>query len=89
MNNCPKEAPAGVGLGNFQKTKPLTFTIAPDPMVARDWLTDTERKLDTVGCVIQSIVYLPTWEVSKSKLRETHIPSSIMELNRKKFLALS
>ncbi|KAK1649110.1 hypothetical protein QYE76_066915 [Lolium multiflorum] len=40
----------GVTLSDFQNTKPISFAYAPEPMDAEDWLMDTERKLNTVGC---------------------------------------
>jgi hypothetical protein len=39
-----------VSLSYFQNTRPLPFASAPEPMDAEDWLRDTERKLNTVGC---------------------------------------
>jgi hypothetical protein len=40
----------GVSLSDFQNTCPLPFSSAPEPMDAENWLRDTERKLNTVGC---------------------------------------
>lgn len=40
----------GVSLSDFQQDRPLTFSTAVEPMEAEDWLLDTERKLNTVGC---------------------------------------
>jgi hypothetical protein len=40
----------GVSLSDFQNTRPLPFASAAESMDAEDWLRDTERKLDTVGC---------------------------------------
>jgi len=40
----------GVSLAEFQNTRPLPFASAPKPMDAKDWLRDTKRKLNTVGC---------------------------------------
>jgi hypothetical protein len=40
----------GVSLSDFQNTRPLPFASAAEPMYAEDWLRDTERKLDVVGC---------------------------------------
>src|SRR3954468_229856 len=40
----------GVSLSDFQNARPLPFASAPEPMDAKDWLADTERKLKTVGC---------------------------------------
>lgn len=60
MNNRPREAPAGVSLGDIQQMKPLTFTTMPYQMVDQDWLTNTERKLDIVGCSNVEKVYYAT-----------------------------
>jgi hypothetical protein len=35
-------------LGDFQCTKPLTFSYAMDPMDADDWLKSIEKKLQVV-----------------------------------------
>jgi hypothetical protein len=35
-------------LGNFQRTKPLTFSYAVEPMDADDWLKSVEKKLQVV-----------------------------------------
>jgi hypothetical protein len=32
-------------LGDFQRTKPLTFSYPVDPMDANDWLKSVEKKL--------------------------------------------
>ena len=40
----------GVSLSDFRNTRPLPFASAAEPMDAEDWLRDTERKLNTVGC---------------------------------------
>jgi hypothetical protein len=40
----------GVSASDFQNTRPLPFASAAEPMDAKDWLRDTERKLDVVGC---------------------------------------
>jgi hypothetical protein len=39
-----------VSLSDFQNTRPLPFASAAEPMEAEDWLRDTKRKLDVVGC---------------------------------------
>ena len=40
----------GVSLSDFQNTRLVSFASAAEPMDAEDWLRDTERKLNTVGC---------------------------------------
>ena len=40
-----------MSLSDFQSTRPLPFASASEPMDAEDWLRDTERKLNTVGCI--------------------------------------
>jgi hypothetical protein len=37
-------------LGDFQFTKPPTFSHSTDPMDADDWLKSTEKKLQVVQC---------------------------------------
>jgi hypothetical protein len=39
----------GVSLVDFLNTRPLPFASALEPMDAKDWLLDTERKLNTVN----------------------------------------
>jgi hypothetical protein len=51
----------GVNLPEFQNTRPLPFAVAPKPMDAEDWLTDTERKLKTVGCSKEEMVRYATY----------------------------
>jgi hypothetical protein len=51
----------GVHLSEFQNTRPLPFAIAPEPMGAEDWLTDTERKLKTFGCSEEEKVRYATY----------------------------
>jgi hypothetical protein len=50
--NCEvwNEGVHGVSLADFLNTRPLPFASAPEPMDAKDWLLDTERKLNTVSC---------------------------------------
>ena len=40
----------GVSLSDFQNTRPLPFSSAPEPMDAEDWLRDIETKLNITGC---------------------------------------
>jgi hypothetical protein len=37
-------------LGDFQRTKPPTFSYAVEPMDANDWLKSVEKKLQVVQC---------------------------------------
>jgi hypothetical protein len=37
-------------LGDFQRTKPPTFSHAVEPMDADDWLNSIEKKLQVVQC---------------------------------------
>jgi hypothetical protein len=39
----------GVSLADFLNTRPIPFASAQEPMDAKDWLLDTERKLNTVN----------------------------------------
>ncbi|KAK1606157.1 hypothetical protein QYE76_029830 [Lolium multiflorum] len=50
QNKVERPENQGVTLSDFQNTKPIYFAYAPEPMDAEDWLMDTERKLNTVGC---------------------------------------
>ncbi|KAK1693779.1 hypothetical protein QYE76_010476 [Lolium multiflorum] len=50
QNRVERPDNQGVTLSDFQNTKPISFAYAPEPMDAEDWLMDTERKLNTVGC---------------------------------------
>ncbi|KAK1694345.1 hypothetical protein QYE76_011042 [Lolium multiflorum] len=50
QNRVERHENQGVTLADFQNTKPISFAYAPEPMDAEDWLMDTERKLNTVGC---------------------------------------
>ncbi|KAK1606090.1 hypothetical protein QYE76_029763 [Lolium multiflorum] len=50
QNRAERPENQGVTLSDFQNTKPISFAYAPEPMDAEDWLMDTERKLNTVGC---------------------------------------
>jgi hypothetical protein len=38
------------GLGDFQRTKPPTFSYVVEPMDADDWLKSVEKKLQVVQC---------------------------------------
>jgi hypothetical protein len=51
-----KNPEQGVSIGEFQKTKPPTFSTAANPLEADDWLRDIEQKLQTVGCTDQEKV---------------------------------
>jgi hypothetical protein len=37
-------------LGDFQRTKPPTFSHAVEPMDADDWIKSVEKKLQVVQC---------------------------------------
>ena len=53
--------PRGVTLSDFQNTRPEPFARAVDPMDAEDWIADTERKLNTVGCSDEEKVRYATY----------------------------
>ena len=53
--------PKGVTLSDFQNTRPEPFARAVDPMDAEDWIADTERKLNTVGCSDEEKVRYATY----------------------------
>ena len=54
----------GVSLSDFQSTRPLPFASASEPMDAEDWLRDTERKLNTVGCTDEEKLRYATYLLS-------------------------
>ncbi|KAK1629357.1 hypothetical protein QYE76_003672 [Lolium multiflorum] len=60
QNRVERPENQGVTLADFQNTKPISFAYAPEPMDAEDWLMDTERKLNTVGCNDQEKVRYAT-----------------------------
>ncbi|KAK1667202.1 hypothetical protein QYE76_055361 [Lolium multiflorum] len=60
QNRVERHENQGVTLADFQNTKPISFAYAPEPMDAEDWLMDTERKLNTVGCNDQEKVRYAT-----------------------------
>jgi hypothetical protein len=45
-------------LGDFQRTKPLTFSHVVEPMNADDWLKSIEKKLQVVHCNNHEMVLL-------------------------------
>ncbi|KAK1598128.1 hypothetical protein QYE76_018690 [Lolium multiflorum] len=60
QNRMERPENPGVTLADFQNTKPISFAYALEPMDAEDWLMDTERKLNTVGCNDQEKVRYAT-----------------------------
>ncbi|KAK1631657.1 hypothetical protein QYE76_005972 [Lolium multiflorum] len=78
QNRVERPENPGVTLADFQNTKPISFAYAPEPMDAEDWLMDTERKLNTVGCNDPEKVF--TWEEFVRKFGESNVPESIVEL---------
>jgi hypothetical protein len=53
-----------VRLGHFQRTKPLTFSHAMEPMDADDWLKFLEKKLRVVQCNNREKVLLASHQLS-------------------------
>jgi hypothetical protein len=51
-------------LGDFQRTKPPTFSYAMDPMVADDWLKFIEKKFQVVQCNNRENVLLASHQLS-------------------------
>jgi hypothetical protein len=51
-------------LGDFQRTKPLTFSHAVEPMDANDWLKSIEKKLQVVQCNNHAKVLLASHQLS-------------------------
>jgi hypothetical protein len=51
-------------LGDFQRTKPPTFSYAVEPMDANDWLKSVEKKLQVVQCNNREMVLLASHQLS-------------------------
>ena len=54
----------GVSLSGFHSTRPVPFASTSKPMDAEDWLRDTERKLNTVGCTDEEKLRYATYLLS-------------------------
>jgi hypothetical protein len=50
QSQAPPPPPPRDRLGNFQCTKPSTFSHAVEPIDADDWLKYVEKKLQVVQC---------------------------------------
>jgi hypothetical protein len=50
-------------LGEFQRTKPLTFSHSVEPMDADDWLKIVEKKLQVVQCNNREKVLFATYQL--------------------------
>jgi hypothetical protein len=50
QSQAPPPPPPRDRLGNFQCTKPSTFSHAVEPIDADDWLKHVEKKLQVVQC---------------------------------------
>jgi hypothetical protein len=51
-------------LGDFQRTKPATFSHVVEPMDADDWLKSVEKKLQVVQCNNHEKVLLASHQLS-------------------------
>jgi hypothetical protein len=51
-------------LGDFQRTKPPTFSFAVEPMDADDWLKSIEKKLQVVQCNNREKMLLASHQLS-------------------------
>jgi hypothetical protein len=51
-------------VGDFQRTKPPTFSHAVEPMDADDWLKSIEKKLQVVQCNNREKVLLSSHKLS-------------------------
>jgi hypothetical protein len=51
-------------LGDFQCTKPSTFSQAVEPMDANDWLESVEKKLQVMQCNNHEKVLLASHQLS-------------------------
>jgi hypothetical protein len=56
--------PSRERLGDFQRTKPMTFHHAMEPMDADDWLKSVEKKLEVVQCNNHENVLLASHQLS-------------------------
>jgi hypothetical protein len=67
MQAAPPQAPTPPSrdrLGEFQRTKPPTFSQAREPMDADDWLKSVEKKLRVVQCSDHEKVLLASHQLS-------------------------
>jgi hypothetical protein len=67
MQAAPPQAPPPPPrdrLGEFQRTKPPTFSQAMEPMDADDWLKSVEKKLQVVQCSNREKVLLASHQLS-------------------------
>jgi hypothetical protein len=67
MQAAPPQAPPPPPrdrLGEFQRTKPPTFSQAMEPMDADDWLKSMEKKLQVVQCNNREKVLLASHQLS-------------------------
>jgi hypothetical protein len=60
----PPPSPPRDRLGDFQRTKPPTFSHAMQPMDANDWLKPVEKKLQVVQCNNREKVLLASHQLS-------------------------
>jgi hypothetical protein len=60
----PLAPPPRDRLGDFQHTKPPTFSHVVEPMDAGDWLKSTQKKLQVVQCNNHEKVLLATHQLS-------------------------
>jgi hypothetical protein len=58
------QAPPRDRLGDFQRTKPLTFSHVVEPMDVNDWLKSIEKKLQVVQCNNRERVLLASHQLS-------------------------
>jgi hypothetical protein len=65
-------------LGEFQRTKPPTFSHSIEPMDAEDWLKTIEKKLQVVHEEPKSI----NWQEFKNSFRSHHVPLGVMKLKK-------
>jgi hypothetical protein len=58
-------SPSRDRLGNFQRTKPPTFSHVVEPMDANDWLKSAEKKFQVVQCNNREEVLLASHQLSR------------------------
>jgi hypothetical protein len=67
MQNAQPQAPSPPPrdkLGDFQRTKPPTFSHSVEPMDADDWLKTVEKKLQVVQCNNREKVLLASHQLT-------------------------
>jgi hypothetical protein len=62
----PPLPPPQSRLGEFLRTRPITFTHTKDPMEAEDWLKGVEKKLGIAQCMDHKKVLFATHQLYRT-----------------------